>query len=183
MLRFFHEKSYFDYDFKHRDVSKYFPKPMCWNLESVDVKNSHYIICPVYGNKHKWTDFQIGVTGALGNGESPKIGMSRELKEELGILPKNGTDLVKTVSETDKGKKWYMYTLNIKDTWNVGRKLKINVTDSRVNKVGCIVYGNKADTQKYMNSSIVLYESGDNIIGAAAIPAKLLRDHVDCRLY
>ena len=183
MIRFFNEKNYYEYEFKKQDVSKYFPDPMCWGLENINIKNNQYILCPVYGNTRSWTDFQIGVTGALGVDETSKIGMSRELKEELGIFPIKCSDLVKTWSDIDKrGRLWDIYSINLKNTWNVKKSLKINVNDSK-DKAGCIVYGNKKDTQEYMNSKITLYESDDNIIGVAAIPAKILRDYIGCRLY
>mgnify|MGYP003970109907 CR=1 FL=1 len=184
MIRIFNEKKYYEYEFKKQDVSKYFPDPMCWGLENINIKNNQYILCPVYGNAKGWSDFQIGVTGALGDGETSKIGMSRELKEELGIFPIKCSNLIKSWSGIDKrGKMWDIYSINLKNTDNVVRSLQINVNDSKVNKVGCIVYGTKFETEMYMNSKITLYKSDDNIIGVAAIPAKILRDYIGCKLY
>ena len=174
MIRFFNQDGYKHYTFNRRDVSKYFPNPMKLALRNSVIKADHYILCPVYGNANRWTDFQIGVTGAPGVNEEHSQGIIRELKEELGIKLIHNNHLNNIVSM--KGRKnWEVFTLDIKNTDNVARSLQINVNDSKDNKVGCVVYGDKFQTEMYMDSKIVLYKSADGIVGVVAIQAGILR--------
>ena len=162
-------------------MSKYFPAPMRDAFKKAlgskgYIRGSDYILCPVYSSK----DIQMGVTGSVEEGESTLNGLSRELGEEIGIVPK------------DKDSPWLLGKYN----WSKDRDFNVfevyikhcipvaehqhgavlsKADDNRNKKVGAFVYGSKKDILDFLGSEkIYVYKSNDDIVGVACIKANTI---------
>lgn len=163
-------------------VSRHLPYIMKQILYDSRILDKHYMLCPLYPEG----DFQIGVTGRLEkrlnsqeSKESPKLGMDRELKEEIGIKVYNFRDIKPSVVHLGGEKHSYGYIVNINDcTYTTGGEIKIGVHTGNIKKVGCIVFGNKSQINSYMNAPVIPYTDSDGIIGVVAVSVGDIRKHI-----
>lgn len=189
-VRFFREKSPKILSTKEHPISRYLPGPIrsaiFKDYRDKYLTNEHFIVCPVY----KAGDIQIGCTGSATDRELPdkKRAMSRELGEEIGILPLSKEKLYRILTRTEKtqySKKTYtIYSLNLKDCIPVldsQHGIKANLgRDVRSEKVGCIVYGNNKSVKKLLEQEkIFRYYTTDDITGIATISMKNLLQYIN----
>lgn len=156
-------------------ISKWFPRPLRNGLffgltnKNGFIRQSDYIIGPLY----KDGDLQVGVTGGVGIREPSKKAISREMGEEIGLVPINMDDLQKSGRGKYGNKFMQTYNIYIKDCFPVVDSLHgVSVSekkDSRNNKVGAIVYGSKNQIISFLSSEqIYIYKSNDKIQGVGA---------------
>lgn len=159
-------------------ISGNFPEYMGLGLleaikDTGNIRVSDYIIGPLYQRGA----FQIGMTGTVEIGETRLEGMTRELGEELGLLPEYESDLDLILEHQEYSKKCTVYDLFINHAKYVpitdnGKKMSKN-PDNKNMKVGCYVYGKKDKVLSFLNQeSINIYKSDDEIIGIVAISVK-----------
>lgn len=181
-IRKFTSNQYERSDTSQHTPSKYFPRSMVDGLKIALGKNGYirhddYIIGPLY----RLGDFQIGMTGTVEEKETFHNAISRELGEEIGLVPKANNSLnVLKVSRYEKQTKkitFTVYDIYIKHC-NPVTEYQDNAILSKNkdcnDKVGCFIYGNKKDILDFLNSKIYRYKSEDDIIGLVAIQA----DHI-----
>ena len=152
-------------------ISTYFPTPMKESFKKIFNNNlidhNSYIICPLYTSG----DVQFGITGTAKRYESQSLAIARECGEEVGIVP-DKLDLLKPLKKFKKENIIFnTFYLNISDTTNVldHQQVIINKNKDTRNKVGCILYGTKYLTLKFLESKIYRYKSEDDISGVCAI--------------
>jgi hypothetical protein len=169
----FNKKIYKCTSFEH-PFSSYFPKPMlsAFNNEfDYNIRSSDYILGPLY----KSGDFQVGVTGHVKRNEDNNQAIARELGEEIGIVPKNYSKLFKIGTYLYKKSNMPVYSLYIKDSINVldsQQGANLSKENDTKKKVGCFVYGRKADILKILQEDVYRYNTDDDIIGIVAVMAK-----------
>ena len=170
--------------------SNYFPPPIKSCIYHPKLKNSDYILCPMYRAKKKnnLNDFQVGVTGDVRTQEEYIIGAIREIGEEIGLRCKE-SDLhfIKNAVLNPRAKpcrrrKMVIYMADIKDLTPLEEEYHDidhndpTDPDDRLRKIGCIVYGNYLDILKFLNSEkIYRYNAEDGIIGIVAVPVSEVR--------
>lgn len=180
LVRLFNKKKYGELDPLDNNsyrVSSYLPQGMKKVLQSKinngELQYTDYIIGPLY----KKNDYQIGVTGGVKYNEPSAKAITRELGEEIGLVPMKLEYLKTEKVETTGNKTLTVYSLKFEDTTFIldhQHDLEIyNGTDNRKKQVGCLVYG----TEKYIKSffskeHIYLYKSEDTIKGIVAISIK-----------
>lgn len=165
-------------DFK----KSFFPPPMFNSLHKA-LKNGRinpedWLLCPLYSDEN----FQIGVTGSVEVHEERENAVFRELGEELGLVPARMEDLLliqENVWYRRNGKQvdFPVYDIYIKNCRPVPEhadsKLISQNEDDRTRKIGCYVYGKEIDLFEFLNrEKIFRYQSSDDIIGIAMVPAK-----------
>lgn len=158
-------------------VSNYFPPPMVSALYDPSIPKDSYIVCPVYKGVG---DTQIGVTGASHLREDPVEGITRELAEELGIVPVASSHLVmvyegknfirKKGKPPGRGVNWNVFLLNLSKTDLIPVSREIRGVDTKTRKVGCLVYGTENRVKKVFEKVIIPYISEDQIKGIMAVP-------------
>lgn len=178
-IRKFHSKKNEESDTTKHPISSYFPKIMVAAFrngfgKNGYIRNEDYIIGPVYRSG----DFQIGFTGTVEEKEGFYNAISREMGEEIGLVPKDtkSVSILKNSTYNKEGKKitftvydaYIKHCIPVLDHQNNASLSKQK--DSR-NKVGCFIYGSKKDILHFFNSKIYRYKSTDDIIGLAAIKA------------
>lgn len=160
---------------KRLKVTTYLPEPLIEALFHEDISNNDYVLCPHY------TDgcTQIGITGTGADNESDRTSMIREMGEEIGLKPEHAYDLKRITRKeyfTPKGK--ILISVYIADMDHLvpleceEHSLDVaNGKDNRTRKVGCIVYGSKAEILDgyLMSEYIHRYYSEDNISGVLAM--------------
>ena len=171
-------------------VSHYFPVPMkdavLRMMEGDIIAPSDYVLCPLYNAG----DFQIGVTGSVEIMEADTRAISRELGEEIGLVPihNHSLRLIKKYNwlksqSGNRGAQRYIdftvYALPIKRCVPVLEHQHMislsNGKDDRSKKVGCYVYGDKDTILSFLSSDrIYRYKSEDSIVGIVALKATLL---------
>lgn len=163
--------------------SRYFPKPMVHALFHEDIKNEHYILCPIYSNG----DTQVGVTGTIGTSETYDKGMIREIGEEIGLSPSQSVRdvhfiTVKKVPNKNQNISVYIASIdNLKPLNESDHDFKFTTQgrDDRTKKVGCIVYGEKTKMIEYLNrTKIFRYYSQDDIVGIVTLSVKDAREYI-----
>ena len=160
---------------KDQKISAYFPPPMTkafWKAvgDKGAIRDSDYVLGPIYSGG----DMQIGVTGGVAYHEAFDKAVSRELGEEIGLVPKRKEDLNKLYKNRTGKKIMQVYDCFINDTTPVldhQHSAKITTEkDTPDLKVGCFVYGTKSTILKFLNQDkIYVYHSDDNIVGIGAI--------------
>ena len=145
------------------------------------IRESDYILGPLYKTKKgRPKDLQIGVTGGIAVQEPNWVAASRELGEEIGLVPKSKSDLYKLHKGTYKTRWGYkemqVYDLYIRDTAPVrDHQHGVKVTsreDHPSLKVGCLVYGSRKQVFDFLSrENIYIYYSEDTIMGLGAIKA------------
>lgn len=183
LVKFFSQKEPKKSDTKKNPFSHYLPSAVksaiLQDYREKYLADHHYILCPIYEEG----DIQIGCTGSATDRELPdkKRAMSRELGEELGIVPTSKEKLYRILSRSERGrygvKKYSVYGLALKDCLPVvdsqhGIKVAVG-RDVRNEKVGCIVYGTKSCVEKFLSQpKIYRYYSTDDLVGIAAVSIK-----------
>lgn len=141
------------------------------------IRDSDYILGPLYERG----DLQIGVTGGVAMQEPTWIAASRELGEEIGLVPRSKENLHKLHKGIYPSRRGYkdmrVYDLFMSDCLPVldhqhGAKVTTRQDDKNL-KVGVYVYGTRQQIYKYLcTSAIYVYHSSDDIVGVGAIRAK-----------
>ena len=160
-------------------MSTYFPDKMKDGLvlgEQLNIfKKDDYILGPIYAKVH---DFQIGVTGSLEEREKAQEGMTRELGEEIGLIPYTYASLETLVEAERKAPKPFkVFALSIKHALPVPESQdKKRITSSNKvgkdtkRKVGCFLYGSKEELLAFLQTEkIFRYYNTDKIVGVGAI--------------
>lgn len=161
--------------------SHYMKKTLYKCLKAKKIKYTDYLVGPVYEDN----TCQVGITGTVGQTEDDIQGMSRELAEEVGILPNYLNSMCKELYSREyiklgvnKGKcrSHQIYSIPIENTHPVPKahhQHKSNVKDNKMKKVGCLLYGDKAKVYDFLSRETIYYHnSGDKIIGVCAIAIK-----------
>lgn len=115
-----------------------------------------YVMCPTYWVKEndELPDFQIQVSGKLCNDETPEEAISRELGEELGILP-NRLSCIKSTNDE------HVKMINYIDC-NPVRNNKNVYKEEEYGQVICYVYINRTDITSYLKMKVVrLYDPNE----------------------
>ena len=132
-----------------------------------------YIICPTYWIKdnNDIPDFQIQVSGKVCNEETYEEAVSRELGEELGIVPKRLSFVQQTTDDLYMIN--YSYCENVKSKNNIRKR-------NEYEKVNCFVYINRKDIGTYLRTKIIrLYDRNEvNLRFACIIPLQLVNDMI-----
>lgn len=161
--------------------SKYMRKALFKCLKVKKISETDYLIGPIY----KDNTCQVGVTGTVGETEDFVQGMTRELAEEVGILPKYLNSLCSEMKYNEyikKGKNdgkcrcHRIFSLPLANANSVSKahhKHKSIVKDDKMKKVGCLLYGSKEQVQSLFSQEKIYYhDSADGIIGVCAIAIK-----------
>lgn len=177
LVRLFNEHKYKKvdpFDTKVYRVSKYLPQGMKKTLQEKwkndELFEDDYIIGPLYNNN----EYQIGVTGGVKYKEMLNKAITRELGEEIGLVPISLRYLSKEKVTHDTNKTLVTYTLKYKNSTVIldhQHNLEINRSrDDRQKQVGCMVYGSLEEVQEFLSKDrIYVYKSDDNIKGIVAI--------------
>lgn len=177
LVRLFNEHSYREinpFSNKIYKVSDYLPQGMKKVLQerwkSDEFYEDDYIIGPLYTQN----DYQVGVTGGVKQNEMYRMAITRELGEEIGLVPISFRYLRKEKDIQDRNRTLVVYTLKYKNCTNIldhQHKLELDKgSDDRRKKVGCFVYGSKQEVKNFFSKEhIYTYKSNDNIKGIVAI--------------
>jgi hypothetical protein len=166
------------------------------------IKYGDYILCPLYAYKGEFSDFQFGVTETRKIGESDASCFKRALGEELGLrysefnlrsshdsiytkaicFPNNSQmelrppreKLPDSFTVENYGKKFKIYTLNIKDPHILPVTKSIpsdNIPDDKyATKCGAVVYGPEKDIFDFLNRQALIFDKNDDVIvGTVAV--------------
>ena len=184
ILRRFRGKT--SYENNSQRVSIFFPPPMkkaflkgIGNMGKI--RPSDYIIGPLYkSRKGRPGDLQIGVTGGIALQEPAWKAISRELGEEVGLVPRSKQDLYELhkgkYTSKNRRKEMQVYDLYISQAYPVlDHQHGAKITQKRDHpslKVGCFLYGSRKDVLDFLKqSSIYIYYSTDGIVGVGAFKA------------
>jgi hypothetical protein len=147
--------------------------------KGINIRDKDYVLCPLYGDKEKISDFQFGVTETRKKDESIFDCFKRSIGEELGLRYLKDVApygfIETSLKVRDEIRNFKVYTLNINKTdyvVPVETVVEENPAkdDNSLIKSGCVVYGSEEDVLKFLNrDKIVLDKSSDNIIGIVAI--------------
>lgn len=177
LVRLFNEQSYKKinpFSNKIYRVSDYLPQGMKKVLQDKwkndEFYEDDYIIGPLYTRN----DYQVGVTGGVKRHEMYKMAVTRELGEEIGLVPISFSYLHKEGVVQSGNKTTIVYTLKFENCTNIldhQHNLELSKeSDDRQKKVGCFVYGSKQDVSNFFSKKhIYTYKSNDNIKGIVAI--------------
>lgn len=118
------------------------------------------------------------MTGTVEEKETFQNAVSREMGEEIGLIPKEDTNL-KIISANkyrngNSNINFTVYDAYIKSCLPVSEHLHNAIVSKHkdsVDKVGCYIYGTKRDILKFLIGPIYRYSSPDQIIGLVAIKA------------
>ncbi len=175
-------------------IERYVEWSRCLNKASKNLlfsnilRDDQMIVCPVYEMNGTY-DVQIGCTGKKRHNESFRMGMIRELDEELMISPKSKTDLVLFDKISLRNKiMTYVFTLDINNT-NMSNKssdmqLSTNtyVSDDTKSCVCCFIVGEMPDMMSYLMKCDIQHLGEkyifDHIIGFSMVSVKQARQHV-----
>jgi hypothetical protein len=151
------------------------------------LRNDQMIMCPVY-YKNGTYDVQIGCTGKKKQNESFRMGMLRELDEELMIAPRSSTDLV-LFDKMRVGNRimTYIFTLDINKSMSSNESSNYQLLENRRgredsnSRVCCFIVGDVPDMMSFF-SKFNIQSLGekyifDNIIGFSMISVEQARQH------
>jgi hypothetical protein len=188
-VRRFEEKKAFLSNTSIIPPSRYVPFPMKDSLYRAlnnfsDMNVEDYIIGPLYSQTvEKSVEFQIGVTGTVESKEDFPITVSRELAEEVGLLPNSMKHLreIKKYKWKRAGRddtEFHVYFIAIGDCLPVKEtKCLSNDQAHEMKKAGCFVYGSEKSILKFLNQDeIIRYQSNDCIEGVVAIQISVILD-------
>jgi hypothetical protein len=191
---------------KEQVFSNYLVKPIVYALNDRDIRNSDYVLCPLYtyhpaskGKNASGGDFQVGVTGSSGSEEKdPRLAMSREIGEEVGLAPQKLDDMkhirlskyekivskyasmevfVSKVGPKSQNLEGHLVYLTKELVVDMDNSSYNPGKDDRSRKVGCIVYGTEKDIYDYLSQEIIhRFTNSDDLAGVVAYPAGQLRD-------
>ncbi len=173
---------------KYVEWSKYLNNASKKLLFSNILRDDQMIVCPVYEMNGIY-DVQIGCTGKKRHNESFRMGMIRELDEELMISPRSKTDLVLFEKISLRNKiMTYVFTLDIKNTIVSNKSSDMQLTtntrisDDAKSCVCCFIVGEMSDMMSYLMQCDIQHLGDkyifDHIIGFSMVPVKQARQHV-----